>query len=65
MLALKLARIKKGWTQEELSKKAHVSKTSICNIEKNGIHNIQVKTLEKIATALDSTVQDLFFTEEN
>ncbi len=65
MLSLKLARVKKGWTQEELHKQSGVSRVSICNIERKGISNIPVKTLEKLAKALDTTVSELFFLEEN
>lgn len=64
MLNLKLARVKKGWTQDKLSKEAGVSRVSICNIERNGIDTIPVATLKKIAKALDSTVPELFFSEE-
>lgn len=64
MLALKIARVKKGWTQEELHQKSNVSRVSICNIERNGISNIPVKTLEKLAKALDTTVQELFFSDD-
>lgn len=64
MLSLKLARVKKGWTQEDLSKKAGISRVSICNIERNGIDTIPVKTLRKLAKALDTTVPELFFSED-
>lgn len=63
MLSLKLARIARGWTQEELHKKSGVGKVSICNIEKNGIENIPVYTLRKLAKALETTVPELFFSE--
>ena len=65
MLSLKLARVKKGWTQEDLSKKAGISRVSICNIERNGIDTIPVKTLRKLSKALDTTVPELFFSEED
>ncbi|WP_294379044.1 helix-turn-helix transcriptional regulator [uncultured Clostridium sp.] len=64
MLSLKLARVKKGWTQEELHKKSGVSRVSICNIERTGIENIPVVTLRKLAYALDTTVSELFFSDE-
>lgn len=65
MLALKIARVKKGWTQEELHKQSGVGKVSICNIERNGIEKVPVYTLRKLAKALDTTVSELFFSEEN
>ncbi|MBS6503840.1 MAG: helix-turn-helix transcriptional regulator [Clostridium sp.] len=64
MLTLKVARVKKGWTQEELAKKSNVGRVTISNIERKGIENIPVYTLRKIAKALDTTVQELFFSEE-
>lgn len=64
MLELKIARVKRGWTQDKLSKEAGISRASICNIEKNGIDAIPVSTLKKIAKALDTTVQELFFSDE-
>ena len=62
-LNLKIARVKKGWTQEQLSKKSGVGRVSISNIERNGIENVPVSTLRKLAEALDSTVQELFFSK--
>lgn len=64
MLALKIARVKKGWTQEELDKNSGVGRVTISNIERNGIKNIPVYTLEKLAKALEMTVAELFFSEE-
>ena len=64
MISLKLARIKKGWTQKQLYEKSGVSSATICNIEKNGIDTIPVKTLKKLAKALDTTVAELFFSED-
>lgn len=64
MLSLKLARVKKDWTQEQLSKESGVGRVSISNIERNGIENVPVSTLRKLAKALNSTVQELFFDEE-
>lgn len=64
MLSLKIARVKKGWTQEKLHQKSGVSRVSICNIERNGISNIPVNTLEKLAKALNTTVAELFFSDD-
>lgn len=64
MLALKIARIKKGWTQEKLSNESGVSRASICKIERNGIDTIPVSTLKKLARSLDTTVEELFFSDE-
>lgn len=64
MLALKIARVKKGLTQEQLAKKSGVGRVTISNIERKGIESIPVYTLRKIANALDMTVAELFFSEE-
>lgn len=64
MLALKLARISKGLTQEALHQISGVSKVSICRIERHGIEKVPVITLRKLAKALDTTVSKLFFSEE-
>lgn len=61
-MILKLSRIKRGLTQEELSKKAGVSRITISNIEtgKVDIMKIQFGILIKIAKALDSSLEELF-----
>lgn len=64
MLALKVARVKKELTQEGLAKASGVGRVTISNIERKGIKNIPVYTLEKLAKALDTTVAELFFSEE-
>lgn len=64
MLELKVARVKKGWTQKQLSEKSGVGIVTICNIERKGIKNIPVYTLQKLATSLDTTVPKLFFSDE-
>lgn len=61
---LKVQRIIKNKTQEELSTSAGISRTTVSNIENGKIDNIQLGTLKKIAAALDSTVQELFLTEK-
>lgn len=50
-------------TQEELSKKSGVSRTTISAIETNSLKNIKSKTMVKLATALDCDIGDIFFKE--
>lgn len=57
---LKVQRIIKNKTQEELATSAGISRTTVSNIENGRIDNIQLGTLKKIAVALGSTVQELF-----
>lgn len=64
MISLKIERVKKGWTQEKLSKEAGVCRVTISNIERNGIKNIPVSTLEKLAGALGVSIVELFFSAE-
>ncbi|GAA0706046.1 helix-turn-helix transcriptional regulator [Paraclostridium ghonii] len=61
---LKIARIKKGLTQRQLVEISGVGLTSITKIEKYGIENTTVATLRKLAYALDTSVEELFFNEE-
>lgn len=64
MVALKIERIKRGWTQDRLSLESGVSRASICRIEKYGIDTIPVSTLKKLAKAFEVSVAELFFSEE-
>lgn len=58
---LKEARLESGMTQEELAKKAGVSRPMISFIETGKITNISTGTLVKIAEALGKSINDLFF----
>ena len=63
-LKLKLKRIEKDLTQIQLREKARVSLNTIVLLEKGEIDNIRVGTLKKIAKVFDTTVSELFFSEE-
>lgn len=52
-------RKEKGLTKTQLGKKAKVHFNTIKNIEKGIQSNSNITTLEKLATALDVTVNDL------
>lgn len=62
MSGIKDARIRQGLSQEELAKKACVSRTIISGLETGKITTTTTGTLKKIAKALDTTVSDIFFT---
>ena len=64
MSTLKVERVKRDWTQEKLSNESGVGRITISTIERKGIETTPVKTLRKLAKALDTTVQDLFFSED-
>ena len=51
-------RLKKGWTQEKLAFEAEISKAGMCVIE-SGQRSPTLRTLEKIATALDIALVEL------
>jgi len=61
---MKLTRIKKELTQQQLREKSKTSLNTIVALEKGKIDGVRVGTLKKIAAALDSTIQELFFNEE-
>ncbi len=63
-LNFKIERFKKNMTQDELSNLSGVSRITIHKIETKGIDGVRVGILKKIAKALDSTVQELFFSDE-
>lgn len=58
---LREAREEKRLTQEELSKKSGVSRQTIVALEKGISEDVKISTLQKLAAALDMTVQDIFF----
>lgn len=49
-----------GMTQEQLSKKANVSRTTISGIENGKIETTTTGTLLKIANALGKSVREIF-----
>jgi putative transcriptional regulator len=55
-----IERAKKGWNQEQLSKAAKVSRPMISNIER-GEATPSLKNAYRIAKALDSTIDEIFF----
>lgn len=64
---LKVERVKKGLTQEGLSRISGVSRVTISNIErgKQSILDTPTGTLLKIAMALDTDITTLFFKDNN
>ncbi len=60
---LKTIREKEGLSQEELSRKSHVSRTTISELENGKTDVITNITLERIAEALNRKITDIFFQE--
>ena len=52
-----------GMTQEELSEKSGISRTTISGLENGTVRATTTKTLVKLAKALGTTVDQIFFDE--
>lgn len=57
---LKLERVKKNKSQEELEELSGVSRITISKIERHGVQNVRVGILEKLAVALEIPVKQFF-----
>ena len=64
VLNIKLKRISKGLIQKELAHKVGISHVTLSRIEKGAYENITLRTMLKLAEVLDTTVQELFFSDE-
>lgn len=60
---LKKIREEKNMTQEQLAEKSRVSRTIISELENGKTDVITNITLERLATALDKRITDIFFIE--
>lgn len=58
---IKEAREKMRMTQAELAKKSGVSRTTISGLENGTARSTSTKTLLKIAHALNTTIDHIFF----
>ena len=56
---IKEARKEKGYTQEELAKRANVSRATIIGLENGSVTVTTTDTLTKIASGLDKKVSDI------
>lgn len=55
-------REKENMTQEELARKANVSRNTISSLETNKNLNVTYEVMQKIANALNKKVATIFFT---
>lgn len=62
-MEVKIARIKNGLTQDQLSKKLGISKVTLLRIEKGNYDNVRIGLAKKISEILKTSVQELFFNE--
>ncbi len=58
---IKEVREKRGMTQEELSEKSGISRTTISDLENGKIKNTSASTMVSISKALKCKVKDIFF----
>lgn len=63
-MSVKIKRIMQKLSQKELAELVGTSNVTIVKIEKGNIDSVKFGTLKKIAVALNSTVQELFFSDE-
>ena len=56
---LRQLRQERGWSQEELSTRAHISKTYIGEIER-GENNVSIHYIARLAAALSVTMEEMF-----
>lgn len=54
-------RLAKGMTQEELAEKSGVSRATISAMESGEVKHVLTSTLLKLAQALETTVEQIFF----
>lgn len=60
LVKLTKARESKGFTQDQLAKKAKISRPLLSNIER-GYASPSLQAAYRIAKALDSTIDEIFF----
>lgn len=56
---LRFLRNRRGWTQDELSARSGVSKSSISSFE-SGIHEMRIGTAKNLSQALGCDIDDLY-----
>jgi putative transcriptional regulator len=63
-MEVKIARIKKGLTQEQLRKQVKISPNKMTQIERGNYSNVTFDQMKKIAKILGEDARKLFFNEE-
>ena len=58
---IKKYRIKKGLTLKELADKSGISTGYLCHLEKGSRYNPSTEVMENIASALDKSIPEIFF----
>ncbi|MGN2349424.1 helix-turn-helix transcriptional regulator [Clostridium botulinum] len=63
-MEVKIARIKKGLSQTQLSNETGICRTILSKIENGNYSSLRYETMNKLSKALDTTPQKLFFSNE-
>lgn len=61
---LKLLRLERGMTLEELAKKSGVSAGYLCHLENGSRAHPSIEIMEKIAKSLNKTIFEIFFNQQ-
>lgn len=61
---IKIARVKKNLNQKELCEIVGIGINTLVKLEKENYKSLKYPLMKKLAKALDTTVQELFFSEE-
>lgn len=62
-MKVKLRRIELGILQQDLAEDLGIARATLYRIEKGDYENLKIGLAKKIAAALDTTVEELFFKE--
>lgn len=62
-MRMKIKRLMANISQKDLAKLVGVSNVTIVKIEKGNFNNVKFGTLKKIAELLDSSIEELFLSE--
>lgn len=62
---VKIARIKKKLTQDQVCKVVGIGRSTLSKIENGKDTNVSKEIMLKLATVLESSVMHLFFSDEN
>ncbi len=60
-MELRIARMRKRMTQEELARKTGISRNLISKAENGNISKLSIEKMEKISKVLEISVRELFF----
>lgn len=60
-MELRIARMRKRMTQEELARKTGISRNLISKAENGNISKLSIEKMEKISKVLEISVMELFF----